>query len=224
MEIYIEKVLVFNILIHLLLVITIIFLTNNKVLKRNILIGIILGTINLLFYLKTQNNIPKLVFVIVPFITFYNIKSTLLYLMLNICLGGVTGVINLSFEYYYEVIFLFSIIISLITIFLRNNTNKLIVIINADKEHKFISFYDTGCIVNFGLTPIIILNEKFNIKLSYFSEITINTISGETKHKVYKAKNIYLMQNNEKIEKHCLIIKAKIDYDVIVGKNFIGGI
>lgn len=225
MEIYIEKIILLNTLIHTLLVLAVIFITNNKIKKRNFIISTLIGILNMYFYfLFTLDYIHYIIFLFFTIALFRNIKSTLLYFILNFILGGVTGVVNLSISYYYEVILVCSIIIIFIIFLLKKENNNVEIIIKTDKEYKFNGFYDTGCLINIGLTPVIVLNEKYNINLEYFTNIKINTIAGETLHNVYKATNVYLFNNKKKVEKHCLIILSNIDYEVIVGKNFIGGI
>lgn len=222
MEIYIEKIIILNIFIHLLMVYSTIFLTNNKVKKKNVIIGIIIGVVNMyIYFLFSVYTINYLTFIIIPLITFKEVKSTILYIMFNVILGGITGVINISINYYYEAIILCSIIILVIIYILKNDNNKKYKIIINDNTYN--CFYDTGCIVNLGLTPVIILSDKLKLNLELYSTMEVSTISGVTLHNVYKAKNVYLL-SNKKIEKHCLIIISKIDYDVIIGKNFLGGL
>lgn len=225
MQIYIEKIVVLNVLIHILLILGVRYLTNNKTSLLKTIISIIIGIINLyFFFLCNLGILHYFIFLIIGILPFYNIKSTLLYLMFNIILGGITGIINLSINYYYEVIFLSCFVIFILIYILKKDIKHINVIINTDKEYKFKCFYDTGCIINIGFTPVIVLNEKYNINLEYFTSIDINTIAGCTKHKVYKANNVYLLNKNKKIEKHCLIILSNIDYEVMIGKNFLGGI
>lgn len=225
MQIYIEKVIILNIIIHLILIITTNYITNNKPKISKIIISIILGTINLVYYLLYPNYYMKYLIIIIAFITFVNIKSTLIYLMLNFILGGITGVVNLSINFYYEVIILASVVILFVIFYFKQETEENItIIIKTKEEHHFKAFYDTGCLINVGLTPVIILNEKYDIKLSYFTSIEVNTIAGVAYKEVYKAEGVYIYKNNKMIEKHCLVIKSNIEYDVIIGKNFIGGI
>ncbi len=228
MEIYIEKIIILNIIIHLLLVVTTNFITSNKSKKKLIVISTILGSGNLfcsLFYPNTMYTYSYFIVIIISFISFFNIKSTLIYLMLNFILGGISGVVNLSINYYYEVIIISTIVILFIIFYFKNqHCNEFKIIIKENKEYKLNAFYDSGCLINIGLTPIIILNEKFDIDLEFFTTFNVDTIGGTTTHKVYKANNIFLIENNKKIEKQCLIIKANIAYDVIIGKNFIGGL
>lgn len=225
MEIYIEKIVIINVLIHLLLILATRYLTNNKINKNKTIISIVIGIINLYFYfLFNLYLLHYVLFIITSILPFNNIKSTLLYIILNFILGGVTGVVNLSISYFYEVILLCSIIMFIFIYILKKDNKQINIIIKTDKEYMFKCFYDTGCLINIGLTPVIVLSDKFDINLEYFTNIKINTIAGETLHNVYKAKNVYVVDNNSKIEKHCLIIISNIDYEVIVGKNFLGGI
>lgn len=222
MQIYVEKIIIFNVVIHLLLIFITRYLTNNKINRIGLLIGVILGIINMYIYFFLNIIIVNyLLFIIIPSVTFKSIKSTLLYIMFNLILGGITGVINLSINYYYEVIFLCSISILLFIYILRKEPNNYKIDINGKIYN---CFYDTGCIVSIGLTPVIILNSKYNLQLEYFTTLEVNTIAGVTTHKVYKASSVYLLNNNKKTEKYCLIILSDIDYDVIIGKNFLGGI
>lgn len=225
MEIYIEKIVIINVLIHLLLILATRYLTNNKINKNKTIISIVIGIINLYFYfLFNLYLLHYVIFIITSILPFKNIKSTLLYIILNFILGGVTGVVNLSISYFYEVILLCSIIMFIFIYILKKDNKQINIIIKTDKEYMFKCFYDTGCLINIGLTPVVVLSDKFDINLEYFTNIKINTIAGETLHNVYKAKNVYVVDNNSKIEKHCLIIISNIDYEVIVGKNFLGGI
>ncbi len=225
MELYIEKIVVLNIFIHLLLVLAVAYLTNNKINIFKTVISVLIGIINLyFFFLYNINIIHYIVFFIIAILPFKNIKSTLLYLVLNFILGGITGIINLSITYYYEVILISSILIFVLIYFLKKDHKEIYLIIKTNKEYKFKAFYDTGCLINIGFTPVIVLSDKYDINLDYFTNIKINTIAGETLHNVYKAKNVYVVNNKKKIEKHCLIIISNIDYEVIVGKNFLGGI
>lgn len=225
MEIYIEKIVIINVLIHLLLILATRYLTNNKINKNKTIISIVIGIINLYFYfLFNLYLLHYVLFIITSILPFNNIKSTLLYIILNFILGGVTGVVNLSISYFYEVILLCSIIMFIFIYILKKDNKQINIIIKTDKEYMFKCFYDTGCLINIGLTPVIVLSDKFDINLEYFTNIKINTIAGETLHNVYKAKNVYVVDNNSKTEKHCLIIISNIDYEVIVGKNFLGGI
>lgn len=222
MEIYVEKIVLLNVIIHLSIVFIVVYLTNNTINKKGLFIGSIIGVINLyLYFFVNIMYIHYICFFLIVLITFKDIKSTLLYLMLNFILGGISGVVNISINYYYEVIVACTLVIFLLVYLLKNKSDSYKIIIN-DNIYK--CFYDTGCIINIGLTPIIIVNENLNLDLEFFTTIEINTIAGTTIHEVYKANNIYLLNNNKKIEKYCLIIISKIDYEVIVGKNFLGGI
>lgn len=221
MEIYVEKIIIFNILIHLTLVFATRYLTNDKVRKVGLISSVLLGVINMYIFFFTPSFINYILIIIIALICFKSIKSTLLYIMFNLILGGITGVINLSIQYYYETILLCSISIIIFIYFLRKEKNEYKISIN---NKIYNCFYDTGCIISLGLTPVIVVNANLNIELVYFSDIEINTIEGINIHKVYKAKDVYLIKNKVKIYKNCLIIKSNIDYDVIIGKNFIGGI
>ncbi len=223
MEIYIEKIVIINVFIHILLVLCVVYLTNNKINIRNLIISIVIGIINMYFYFLFNYELLSIIIVLINSLYLFRyIKSTLLYLMFNFILGGVTGIINLSITYYYEVILLCSIFILIIMFFLKKN-HKIIKIVINDK-YTLNCFYDTGCLINVGMTPVIVVSNKYDFNLELFTNIKINTVSGVSIHNVYKARNIYLLDKGKKVNKYCLIMYSNIEYDVIVGKNFIGGI
>ncbi len=228
MVIYIEKVIIFNILIHLLLVLITYYITNNKVNKIMLIISLLIGSVYMFVYLLFPHNIffSYIIIILIGYIPTKQLKSTLIYFMLNFTLGGIVGVINLSLKYYYEILLMFSILLLFIFIYIKNkdsNQFKHIVIV-SNKEYKLKAFVDTGCDINLGFTPIIIISECIDIELEYFTDLEVDTINGKKIQKVFKAKRVFLLKKNTKIEKNCLFIISKIDFDVIVGINFLGGL
>lgn len=232
MIVYVEKILIINILVHLIIIISTHFILNNAISKKGTFVSVIIDACFMLmniYYPEYNENTIFFIGIIIATIPFKSQKcyAAILYHILNFMLGGVSDIITISVKYFYEVILVVAgILLVTIIYFSRNKTdNKMkITIIDDNNIHTLDAFVDTGCQIYCGLTPVLLVNEKIKLDLKYIEQIKVETISGEKLMNIYKARRVYCINNKTKVEKHCFIAFSKMDYESIVGKNVIGGL
>lgn len=227
MIIYIEVVIIVNLLIHLFSLFIIKELLYLKFSKL-IYFSLILDVIYILMYIYGTNFlIIKYIF---PFILvlfaykldiFSYLKSVILYYILNYFLGGISLTLNISGNFGYLIIFgIFIFLVLIIYIFFKKRIIKINYLVSykfKSKNYNLKAFLDTGCDIYYNGYPVIIINQKYEFNI--YTDEHITYFSGDIK----TIKKVYLI-NEIKIEKQlkrCYCIFLDIPYEAIIGTNML---
>lgn len=227
MIIYIEVVLIVNLLINLFTILIIKECFYLKI-KKTIILSFILDMIYMLLYIYEYNiNLLKFLLpVVLIFLSFrvnkyLFLKSVLAYYLISYTLGGISTTLKLSGNLAYFIILIFLIILVFIfyVFFHRKDifiTYKIKYVFK-DKTYHLNAFFDTGCNLIYKGLPVVILNKKYHFNI--YSDEKIFYISGGTQisEKIYRINNLEILKN--KIDCYCIFLD--IDYDAIIGVNII---
>ena len=226
MVIYIELVLIVNILLHLFLII---FIHNLFYIRyrKYMIIGLILDGMYMLLYIYNfllydyLKYIFPFILVILSFKTnFYTyLKITFVYFILSYVLGGMSYTINLSGNLEYVVILVVFLFILLILMFFYKSK-----VINAfydlsfkyrNKSFHVNAFLDTGCNIWYKEFPVIVLNKKYQFDIYTNEFISINTGLASSKAMVYYIDQLKI----DKTVINCYCVFLDIEYEAIIGCN-----
>ena len=237
---YIEIIVLINLVIHLCFVKFSNYILRNK---RNIwLIGLsmILDSLYVVSYIYFPYHIEKYRYLIiwiisvVPFISKgvnKTLSLSLVYLMFNFTLGGISEIVYQLVTNFWAVIIsliLFCFIFSLYSIYKRFHSynEKLVydVILKDNNQSFYLQGYcDTG---NFLATdnniPIIFINPK--IKIGHFvKEIEVQTVSLKRVISLYEVNDFKIKINKRYVKRDVYIAYANISHMVMFGLNVLGG-
>ncbi|MGM9969398.1 MAG: sigma-E processing peptidase SpoIIGA [Anaeroplasma sp.] len=237
---YIEIIVLINLVIHILIVKICNYLFNQKAFLIGNIISCSLDIIYVTLYLLIPEKIEyfKYLFIIVisflPFINkgiFKALLSTLIYLLLNFCLGGISEFVYQIVNNFLSVVISLSLIIVIMIIlmfykrFNFNNSSLIykIVINDNGMEYTLSGYCDTG---NFMYAddnvPIVFINKKFKLG-KYKKDIIIKTVSTSKKLRIYQVDKFFIYNNGRYIKKDVYIAYGDIAFDLMFGLNILGG-
>ncbi len=239
--VYIEKILIFNCLIHLIITYNTMLFTKVKIKKTNLILSIILDMVYMIIYIYNPliNNIYKVMFIIlIAYITFISnsfisiIKSLFIYYCLNFLIGGVSVILYISSNIDYYVIILLVIILlvfSYIYIYFSKaniNIDSLtydILIVDNNNKYYLKAYLDTG---NFlqgdDFKDIVFISDKY--KFGKFRQTLESKSIGVVNNiNIYEVKNFYILINNKYVKKEVYVSFSKLHYDAMFGVLLLGG-
>lgn len=227
MVIYIEIILIVDLIINLLSLLII-----KEVLYLNIgkffYFSLIIDLIYMIFYIYGTNisyfkYFMPIIFVILSFklniIMFF--KALTLYYLLNYFLGGIAFNIKLIGNIKYVVMMIiYAIFIGLFYLIYKRKdifiTYNIEFTLN-EKKHSYNAFFDTGCNLLYKGYPVFIINTRY--KPNYISKDKYNfyTATNSNDVDIYEIEKLKL--NNRIIKCYCIFLD--VDYDAIIGINFL---
>lgn len=238
--IYIEKLILIDLLIH----ISFIYLTSMicaiKVRKINILFSSIINIVLIIIYIYFYKNILLNLFfsVVIALISFLGvtikmiIKEAILYLLLNILLGGLSEILYICnikgcLALIALVFFMTTIVIAYMIFFKINISFNCLIyemyIVHKRKKYRLIGYLDTGNFMQSeNNVPVIVLSTKYKIGDFIKNERCI-TISGQKELKLYKVDNIYLKIKKRYKPINAYIVYSHLNYDCMFGLKIIEG-
>jgi hypothetical protein len=238
---YIEIIVFINVIIHYGLSVITGYISSIKLNKILLMVSIILDIIFVLLYIyipyefEAYKYIFILLIAIIPSINKGSIRClfyTLVYLMLNFTLGGITDIIYNYINNFSSIIFALIFII-MITLFVyvykkqKLNYDSLIydVILEFDKKIvKLKGFCDTGnLLISDDLIPIVFVN-KIYIMGKFVKQINVSTINSNDLIDIYIINSFKIKLNKRYVKKDVYI--AFVDTgnnEVIFGLDILGG-
>ena len=157
--------------------------------SKLIIIGQVVNIIYLLFYIYNHSLVYYFKYLIPFFIVILSfktniytyIKATLIYYLLSFLYGGVGTLIKISgnIKYFIMILVCLSFLIVIYIFFKRKRIDIYYPLkyLFLNKEYKINAFLDTGCSIFYKGSPVIILNKKYNFKISPIDRIKIYGIS-----------------------------------------------
>lgn len=237
---YIEIIVLINVVIHYSLAIVAGYISGIKINKVCLFISIILDIIFVLLYIYIPYDFEpyKYLFILLislmPSINKGIIRClfyTLIYLMINFSLGGITEIIYKIINNPLSII-ISLLLIMIITLFIyvykkqKVNYDSLMydVIIKFNKKSvKLKGFCDTGNFLRSDdLIPIVFVNEKYKVGKS-FKSINVNTINDLKVMDTYIIDDFKIKIKNKYISKDVYIVYVDIKYDAMFGIDILGG-
>lgn len=225
MIIYIEVVLIINVLINLFTIILIKELLYLR-LKKTMILTLFLDSIYMLLYVYGFD--ISLIKYMIPFIFMFlsfklNInsyfKSVILYYIFSFLLGGISFTINVSGNNeYILILFIYLLLFFIIYIFFKRKILSVfyeISFIFKDKNYRIKAFFDTGSSLLYKGYPVIVLNKKYHFKIHSNISYEFYTATGINIEKLYLINELKI--EKRKIKCYCLFLD--ISYDAIVGSN-----
>lgn len=238
---YIEYILISNIIIHILIIYSIALIIGIKINKLLLMISSILDSIYMILYIYFPyylENIKYFIGIILSLIPFINkdkgniFRGTILYYLLNISLGGEAYLLFkiLKLEYYHIIILSLILFISIYfykSIYKYNiKTNHLFYdVIIKDKKNtiKLKCYLDTGnIIVSDDLLSIIFLDKKYKIG-TYKGKVLSKSVGGNNYIDIYCVDEIYIKINKKYIKRDAYLAFSELKYDGIFGIGLLGG-
>lgn len=238
---YIEIIVLINVIIHYGLTVITGYISSIKINQILLFVSVILDIIFVLLYLyipyqfEPYKYIFILLIAIIPSINKGSIRClfyTLIYLMLNFTLGGITDIIY-SYINNFSAIILALIFIVVITLFVyvykkqKLNYDKFIydVILEFDKKVvKLKGFCDTGNFLkNDDLIPVVFVNKIYSMG-KFVKKINISTINSNDFVEIYIINSFKIKINKKFVKKDVYI--AFVDTgnnDVMFGIDILGG-
>ena len=157
--------------------------------------------------------------------------SSLVYLMLNFTLGGISEQIYLIINNFWAV---FIALLSMMILFLfikiykkihfkHNELLYSIEIIDNKKILKLKGYCDTG---NFLVTdnniPVVFINKKYKIG-NYKKSINVNTVSTKRPIRLYEVESFKIEINGKYIKKDIYLAYGDISFSIMFGLDLLGG-
>lgn len=227
MIIFIEVVLLFDLIINLLTLLIIKELLFLK-LKKSFLLSLIIDLVYMILYIFGYNlgifiYIMPIIYVFISFKTNLTqfIKSIILYNILNYFLGGLAFNINLygNIKYFLITSIYFILIIIFYIIFKRKEIliSYDISFIFNKKKYNLSAFFDTGCNLLYKGYPVFIINKKYEFNNQSKEKFIFYTAVSSSEVFIYKIDNLMIKKRN--ISCYCIFLD--IDYEAIIGFNFL---
>ena len=237
---YIEVIVLINILIH----ISFIRLSNFIMRRKNkilpIIISVLLDGVYVTLYLLIPEKIEsfKYIFILVlsilPFISknlSTSLFNTLIYLMLNFILGGLSEIIINIIKFPWVILICLigiNLLFVLYDLYKRINikdySTLFDIMIIYNKEVLYLKgFCDTGnlLITNENI-PVIFINNKYKIG-SYYKDIIVKTVTGSKNISLYKIDSLAIKIKGKYVKKDVYISFSEIKWDVLFGLTLLGG-
>ena len=237
---YIEIIVLLNVLIHLILVIASSYVSEIKGSKLFILLSVILDAIYIILYVYIPYELEKykylmiIIISILPFISRQFTKTLvgmLIYLLLNLCFGGLANVlytiINSPYVVIGGIILVYLVVIITTLIIRKSKKNKeLFYDILLEYDGKILpvkGYYDTGNMVIVDeVIPVVFLNKKYKIG-RYYKNINITTVNHNSGIDIYIIDSFRIKVDDKYVKKRVYIAYADIRYDAIFGHKILGG-
>ena len=230
--IYLDIIVLLDILINFIFLIFIERIYNEKKSLIKIIVASITGGLLIIpvFYYKYYLKIFKILggLIIVLLLSFTNEKSKViikisLFYTINFSFVGLLTTFKITKWY----ILIASIVVILIIVFLENyrkyhifirDCEYNVIIYSNNKLYKIKGLLDTGNISSFLGYPIIYINEKYNLKFDSLDKVNINieTVNGINCTKGYIYKNFLFEVNNKKYFRDVIIVLSNISVDCLL--------
>lgn len=237
---YIEEIILVNLLIHIIFIFITSYLFSQKINIFLLIISALLDIVYLIMYLLIPYALEPyrylfiLIISILPFINRGIAKAILeaiIYWMLNITLGGTSGIIYKLNTNPYLVYLAITLIFGIFNVYFAykrlhyRNTHfeYQIRIIDNNKNYQFIGFCDTGnFLLSNGNIPIVFMNKKIKIG-KFVKYLDCQTVTGKRRIRLYKVDKFQLLINGSYYEKDVYLSYADINYQMMFGLALLGG-
>ncbi|MGM9972006.1 MAG: sigma-E processing peptidase SpoIIGA [Anaeroplasmataceae bacterium] len=238
---YIEIIVLINIIIHIITSYSVAFIINTKIKKLNIAISTILDSIYMVIYVLFPEYtlyIKYLFGSVLAIITFSGagikaiIRSVILYNAINFLAGGKAFLLY-EIGYLNNVTLISIFVVLFIGIYFYKMQYKVTInidqlfykleIINDNKRLLLDCYLDTGdFLVCDDLVNIIFINKKYEMG-RYIKKQYSKSVGVVSEISLYMVDKIYLYINNKKYKKIAYIAYMDLPYDGIFGISFLGG-
>ena len=232
--IYIEQIILIDLLIHHIIVFFTGVLTLINVNKGRIIISDILNIIIVVLYFMFHINLKwqlGLILIIAIIIFKKNIVALMVYFLLNATLGGISSIIYFNYNYHWFYVLFILFLLLIIVLFYIFKYKGLIKgglyyeCIFKKKRRKLALFLDTGNrLYDDENKAVIIINAKYKTYCQKsLHSVDIETINGSTKEVCYKCNDLYIKIKRKYIRFTGSIIFRDNIGDGIIGLNVLGG-
>lgn len=232
--IYIEQIILIDLLIHHILVLFTGLITLIDISKKRLLISDLLSVLIVISYFELHFNIrwEWCFIMLVAVISFRaNWLAALVYFLLNATLGGISSILYFNYNYHWFYLLIILVIFLLIIFYYLYKYKGLVkkgLYYEAKLKgsaKKLFLYLDTGNkLFDNKNRAVIILNKKY---MRYFTIkedlIEINTINGSTREVSYQCRDFYILIKRRYIRFTGSVIFRDNVGDGIIGLNVIGG-
>ncbi len=238
---YIECVLGFNAVIHLLLVYVTGIILNIRIRKKQLFLSIILDASYMLIYIYKPlwyEGFKYMFGIILMMVTFYNlgkrnvIKASLIYYLENFLLGGIANILYMSNRINILSIIGVTILVLVITYIYKEKTrirfdikklNYEILIIDRGKKYFISGYCDTGnFLLSDDMVNVVFINMKYKFG-KYKKSISSQSIGVKNTLDLYTVDGFYIFTDKGYEKKEVYIAFSRLHYDGMFGLNLLGG-
>lgn len=232
--IYIEQIILIDLLIHHTIVFFTGVLTLINVNRGRIIISDILNIIIVVLYFMFHINLKwklGLILIIAIIIFKKNIVALMVYFLLNTTLGGISSIIYFNYNYHWFYVLFILFLLLIIVLFYIFKYKGLIKrglyyeCILKKGRRRLALFLDTGNrLYDDENKAVIIINAKYKAYCQKsLHSVDIETINGSTKEVCYKCNDLYIKIKRKYIRFTGSIIFRDNIGDGIIGLNVLGG-
>lgn len=232
--IYIEQIILIDLLIHHTIVFFTGVLTLINVNRGRIIISDILNIIIVVLYFMFHINLKwqlGLILIIAIIIFKKNIVALMVYFLLNTTLGGISSIIYFNYNYHWFYVLFILLLLLIIVLFYIFKYKELIKrglyyeCIFKKRRRRLALFLDTGNrLYDDENKAVIIINAKYKAYCQKsLHSVDIETINGSTKEVCYKCNDLYIKIKRKYIRFTGSIIFRDNIGDGIIGLNVLGG-
>lgn len=232
--IYIEQIILIDLLIHHTIVFFTGVLTLINVNRGRIIISDILNIIIVVLYFMFHINFKwqlGLILIIAIIIFKKNIVALMVYFLLNTTLGGISSIIYFNYNYHWFYVLFILFLLLIIVLFYIFKYKGLIKrglyyeCILKKGRRRLALFLDTGNrLYDDENKAVIIINAKYKAYCQKsLHSVDIETINGSTKEVCYKCNDLYIKIKRKYIRFTGSIIFRDNIGDGIIGLNVLGG-
>lgn len=232
--IYIEQIILIDLLIHHIIVFFTGVLTLINVNRGRIIISDILNIIIVVLYFMFHINLKwqlGLILIIAIIIFKKNIVALMVYFLLNTTLGGISSIIYFNYNYHWFYVLFILFLLLIIVLFYIFKYKGLIKrglyyeCIFKKRRRRLALFLDTGNrLYDDENKAVIIINAKYKAYCQKSQHsVDIETINGSTKEVCYKCNDLYIKIKRKYIRFTGSIIFRDNIGDGIIGLNVLGG-
>lgn len=232
--IYIEQIILIDLLIHHTIVFFTGVLTLINVNRGRIIISDILNIIIVVLYFMFHINFKwqlGLILIIAIIIFKKNIVALMVYFLLNTTLGGISSIIYFNYNYHWFYVLFILLLLLIIVLFYIFKYKGLIKrglyyeCIFKKRRRRLALFLDTGNrLYDDENKAVIIINAKYKAYCQKsLHSVDIETINGSTKEVCYKCNDLYIKIKRKYIRFTGSIIFRDNIGDGIIGLNVLGG-
>ena len=232
--IYIEQIILIDLLIHHTIVFFTGVLTLINVNRGRIIISDILNIIIVVLYFMFHINLKWqlcLILIIAIIIFKKNIVALMVYFLLNTTLGGISSIIYFNYNYHWFYVLFILFLLLIIVLFYIFKYKGLIKrglyyeCILKKGRRRLALFLDTGNrLYDDENKAVIIINAKYKAYCQKsLHSVDIETINGSTKEVCYKCNDLYIKIKRKYIRFTGSIIFRNNIGDGIIGLNVLGG-
>lgn len=232
--IYIEQIILIDLLIHHTIVFFTGVLTLINVNRGRIIISDILNIIIVVLYFMFHINFKwqlGLILIIAIIIFKKNIVALMVYFLLNTTLGGISSIIYFNYNYHWFYVLFILFLLLIIVLFYIFKYKGLIKrglyyeCVFKKRRRRLALFLDTGNrLYDDENKAVIIINAKYKAYCQKsLHSVDIETINGSTKEVCYKCNDLYIKIKRKYIRFTGSIIFRDNIGDGIIGLNVLGG-